>query len=301
MRTTKRRKVTSLQVRPEIISLHNKYSALELNTKEPASVEVPQIPAIPKPPPIFVYGITNFPDMVRSLRNIVDDDQYTTKCMADNTVKINSTTPETYRTLIRHMRDNNIIHHTYQPKEERAYRIVLKHVHHSVHINDIKRELEGKGHAVRNIMNGRHWKTKEPLNLFFIDLAPAENNTEVFKIQRLLNLAVVIETPKRYKGIIQCTRCQQYGHSKTYCNKPFVCVKCGGRHNTAECRKPPLRRQRPTYADITKGKHTAEMDENSPQSCTLSTFLAEFKLMFNQLLQQNSMILNMLTMLINKK
>jgi len=77
---------------------------------------------------------------------------------------------------------------------------VLKHVHHSVNINDIKIELEGKGHAVRNMMNGRHWRTKKPLNLFFIDLEPAENNTEVFRIQRLLNLAVVIETPKRSKG-----------------------------------------------------------------------------------------------------
>ena len=69
---------------------------------------------------------------------------------------------------------------------------MLKHVHHSVNINDIKIELEGKGHAVRNMMNGRHWRTKKPLNLFFIDLEPAENNTEVFRIQRLLNLAVVI-------------------------------------------------------------------------------------------------------------
>ena len=118
-------------------------------------------------PFLFVYGVTNFPHMVRSLRNIVDDDQYTTKCMADNTVKINSTTPETYRSLIRHMQDNNVIHHTYQSKEARAYRIVLKHVHHSVNITNIKIELEGKGHAVRNITNGRHWKTKEPLNLFY--------------------------------------------------------------------------------------------------------------------------------------
>jgi len=65
--------------------------------------------------------------------------------------------------------------------------------------------------------------------------------------------------------------------------------------------QPPLRRQRLTYADITKGKHTTEMEENSPQSCTLFTFLAEFKLVFNQWQQQNSMILNMPTMLINKK
>ena len=355
VRSTKRRKVTPTQVCPEIIPLHNKYKALEPTTKEVTAVEEPQPPRVPKPPPIFVYGVTNFPAMVHSFRNIAEDDQYTTKCMADNTVKINCTTPETYRSMIRHMRNTNIIHHTYQPKEERAYRIVLKHVHHSVNTNDIKTELEDKGHAVRNITNGRHWKTKEPINLFFIDLEPADNNTEVFKIQRLQNLAVIIEPPKRYKGIIQCTRCQQYGHSKAYCNKPFVCVKCGGNHNTAECRKPrdtpatcalcngphtanykgcefyhnllrtrgnannrlnihttttrptpptsqpPLRQQRLTYADVTKGTHNTDKGENNIQSCTLSTFLAEFKAMFNQLLQQNSMVLNMLTMLLNNK
>jgi len=43
------------------------------------------------------------------------------------------------------------------------------------------------------------------------------------------------------------------------------------------------------------------MDENNLQRCTLSTYLAEFKAIFNQLLQQNSMVLNMLTMSINKK
>jgi hypothetical protein len=23
-------------------------------------------------------------------------------------------------------------------------------------------------------------------------------------------------------------RCQQYGHTKSYCKRPYVCVKCGG-------------------------------------------------------------------------
>jgi hypothetical protein len=152
------------------------------------------------------------------------------------------------------MRDSNIIHHTYQPKEERAYRIVLKYVHHSVHTDDIAAEFEAKGHRIRHNINGRHWKTKDPLNLFFIDLEPAENNTDVFKINRLLNQSVTIETPRRYSGIVQCTRCQQYGHSKTYCNKPFVCVKCGGKHNTADCKKP---RDAPATCALCNGPHTA--------------------------------------------
>ena len=104
--------------------------------------------------------------MISSFRHIVADDQYIAKCMADNTVTINCHNPATYRTLIKYMRDFNIIHHTYEPKDERAYRIVFKYVHHSVHTADITAEFEAKGHRMRHIINGRHWKTKDPLNLF---------------------------------------------------------------------------------------------------------------------------------------
>ena len=110
--------------------------------------------------------------------------------MADNTVKINCHNPAMYRALIKYMRNFNIIHDTYQPKDERAYKVVLKYVHHSVHTADIAAEFEAKGHRIRHNINGRHWKTKDPLNLFFIDLEPAENNTDVFKLHRLLNQAV---------------------------------------------------------------------------------------------------------------
>jgi len=187
-------------------------------------------------------------------------------------------------------------------------------------------------------------------------LESAENNTDVFKIHRVLNQVVSIETPRRTTGIVQCTRCQQYGHSKTYCNKHFVSGNCGGKHNTAGCKKPrdtpatcalcngphtanykgcenyhhllrvkgnennrlnlhttvqmpppppvsspPTRRQTHSYADIVKGKHTADSANHNHQSNTLYTFWAEFKIMFHQLLQENSMAINMLTMLLSKK
>ncbi|PNF33116.1 hypothetical protein B7P43_G15514 [Cryptotermes secundus] len=45
----------------------------------------------------------------------------------------------------------------------------------------------------------------------------------------------LLDFKKNY--MIQCMRCQQYGHSKSYCNTPFACVKCGGSHNTTECKK----------------------------------------------------------------
>lgn len=190
--------------------------------------------------------------------------------------------------------------------------------------------------------------------MFFVDLEPAENNKEIYKITGLQNKVIQIEPPRSIKNsIIQCTRCQQYGHSKSYCNKPYICVKCGGFHNTKDCKKtketpakcalcggdhpanykgcehyhklikgnninnykqqpvkttpvntnsymqhiqPTTFSQQRSYADATRS-NTNQADDTA---FILTKFLDEFKSLINQLVQQNSMVLNMLTMLVNK-
>ena len=147
-------------------------------------------------------------------------------------------------------------------------------------------------------------------------------------------------------------RCQQYGHTKSYCNRPFSCVKCGGNHNSKECTK---RKDTPATCALCGGNHPANYrvyehyhnilkesnrhrnitqrtqpthtntNDNTIQpsgnlqqsrsytevtrsntyqfedtAIALTKFIDEFKGLFNQLLQQSSMILNMLTKLINK-
>lgn len=42
-----------------------------------------------------------------------------------------------YRKFIKYLRENNIVHHTYQPKEEYSFRIVMKHLHHSSDTQEI--------------------------------------------------------------------------------------------------------------------------------------------------------------------
>jgi len=56
---------------------------------------------------------------------------------------------------------------------------------------------------------------------------------------------------------------------------------------------PPQRR---SYAEVTRNPEY----QNSGVNATLNNFLTEFKGLFTQLLNQNSMILSMLTTLINK-
>jgi hypothetical protein len=76
--------------------------------------------------------------------------------------------------MVGEINERHIYHHTSQLKEERAYRIVIRYLHHSTNLDDIKQELTELRHTVRNIINVRHKLTKEPLNLFFVDLEAAQ-------------------------------------------------------------------------------------------------------------------------------
>ena len=169
--------------------------------------------------------------MLDDLADVAEPDTYRTAALANDTVKISPNTIYTYRSPVKHVKEDNIVHHSYQIKAERAYRIVIRHLHHSVPLDDIKEELQ-KGHTVRNIMNIKHKQTKDPLSLFFVDLEPQANNKAIFNLKFLGNTEITIEAPHKNRNIVQRQRCQAYGHSKTYCTKPHQCVQCGGQHDS---------------------------------------------------------------------
>jgi hypothetical protein len=190
--------------------------------------------------------------MIKSIREVAEGEQYSTKSMANNVIKLAPTTPDTYRNIIKHVKENGIFFHTYQLKEERAYRVVIKYLHHSTDMKDIRQELLEMGHVARNIVNAHHRQTKEPLNLFFVDLEPADNNKDVYNITALQNKIIHIEPPRvNKKHVPQCVRCQQYGHTRTYCNKPFACVKCGEPHNSSRLSSGRTPRQNVPCAEET--------------------------------------------------
>jgi 3-methyladenine DNA glycosylase AlkC len=100
--------------------------------------------------------------MIKSISEIAEDEQYYTKSMANNVFKLTCTTPDTYSTLIKHFKEKGVHYHTYQLMGERAYRVVLKYLHHTTDVEDIRQELFALGHVVRNIVNFHHRLMKEP-------------------------------------------------------------------------------------------------------------------------------------------
>jgi hypothetical protein len=43
----------------------------------------------PKPSPIFIYGVVNYNEMINKLSEVIQQDQYSTKSMTKNNIKIN--------------------------------------------------------------------------------------------------------------------------------------------------------------------------------------------------------------------
>ena len=87
-------------------------------------------------------------------------------------------------------------------------------MHHSIPPHEIEAELETLGHKVRNTLNIRHRVTKEPLPLYFVDLEPQVDNKSIYDLQLLCNTEIAVEAPRKKNHIVQCTRCQSYGHTK---------------------------------------------------------------------------------------
>jgi hypothetical protein len=232
----KRYRTSQKNIDSDGIKLTNSFQPLE--NSEEVSGDVPNDPPKePKPPPIFIPSVKNIVSMVKALESMVSSKDFTYKCLNQDKVKIFPASAGVYRSIVKGLSSQNINFHTYQLKQERAYRAVLKNMHYSTPIDALKAAIEENGHKVRNILNVRHNITKVPLSLFFVDLEPNSNNKDIFNIMYLLNAKVRFEAPRRKKEVVQCKKCQQFGHTKSYCWNIAQCVKCAQSHETAHCTK----------------------------------------------------------------
>ncbi len=208
----------------------------------------------PKIPPIILQDVSSYTKLVKELATLLPTTAFTAMTLRSKAVKISTNTAEHYRTLVKHFRNTNIFFHTYQLKTDRAFKVVLRGLHHSVESQEIKSALEEENFTVRNVVNIRHHKTKEQMPLFFVDLEPQPGVQKIYDLKYLLSSKIQFESPKPRRDPVQCKRCQSYGHTRAYCTRPPICVKCGDDHDTSVCRKG---KDEPAHCGLCGGAHTA--------------------------------------------
>ncbi|KAL4120170.1 hypothetical protein QTP88_012900 [Uroleucon formosanum] len=189
------------------------------------------------PPPIFVKGVICFTDLCSELIELIGVDNFSCKSSTDR-LKIMTTNPASYRTLIHFIKDQKAEHHTYQLKEDKPTRVVIRNLHPSTSTELIKTELELCLFEVRQVTNVLHKINKHPLPLFFVDLEPTIQSNDIYKLTSLIHTKIKVEEPYKSKTISQCINCQDYGHTKSYCGYPARCVRCGALHSSSACPNP---------------------------------------------------------------
>jgi hypothetical protein len=106
----------------------------------------------PKPPPIFISGVKNIKPLIKLLNKIAED-KYLVKTLYNDQVRVEPTESSVYTTIVKALVGKNTEFHTYKPKQEISFRVVLKNIHPSTDLNFIKQRLTDKGHAVTSIWN----------------------------------------------------------------------------------------------------------------------------------------------------
>ena len=103
----------------------NRCEMLTEDSSHPEASEKPHPPHSSKPPPIFLHGVINYTEMIKSLTDVAEEEQFLTKCLTNNVIKLACSTSETNRAIIKHCKEQDIYYHTYQLKEDKAFRVVI--------------------------------------------------------------------------------------------------------------------------------------------------------------------------------
>lgn len=205
------------------------------------------------PPPIIVRGILDFFGIRNEIIKLIGADKFIFKS-STNELKIQTVDSDSYRKIIHFLSDSNAQYHTYQPQEDKAFRIVIRNLHPSTPTVEVGVAIEEIGFSVRQVSNVLHKTTKHKLPLFFVDLEPAEINKDIFGVTSLLHTKIKVEEPHKRKDVIKCLNCQDYGHSRKYCSYTPRCVRCGSNHPSSNCGKS---RESPAKCALCEGDHPA--------------------------------------------
>jgi len=98
-------------------------------------------------------------------------------------VKIQSKSSIVYTNIVKELKIRNAEFHICKPKQERNFKIILKHMHSEKDVDEIRKDIEELGYTNTNVRNIKKRGTKVPLHMFYVELKPGNNNKDIYEVR----------------------------------------------------------------------------------------------------------------------
>jgi hypothetical protein len=98
-----------------------------------------------KPPPIMITGVENRENLTSIIKQAIGDENYQTKLMNNCITKVNVLSDYAYRILTNSLKANHIPWFSYENKQNRAIKFMIKNLHHSYQPMNILRSINDQG------------------------------------------------------------------------------------------------------------------------------------------------------------
>lgn len=187
-------------------------------------------------PPVVIIGELNNNIISTFKHGISNNIDFKYK---NNRFEVITKSPEDHKKALKIANDNMLQHYTFPMNDEKNLKLVAKNIPSSLSEDEIKDDLSDRGLDVMKVkqMEKSTDGMKHKMPIFIIHFSPKTTKKSVFSVKAICKCIVKWETYKNKSNILQCYKCQSFGHGSLKCHKNPKCVKCAGDHFSSECNK----------------------------------------------------------------
>ncbi|KAM8701786.1 hypothetical protein ACLKA7_007660 [Drosophila subpalustris] len=200
--------------------------------KEPAR-NAPQEQILPRS--LFIPRTDNATALIENAEGVAGSNSFTANFTASGGIIIQPLTLEAHAVLAKYFQSLNLCTDSSNAPKLKA---IIEGLHSTVSTDWISAKLTSLGFGVIHVENIIGSQSGTPTNKFRAELPQNPNNKLVFKVTKLGPFTVTIVPPSKPKPVIQCFKCQQFGHTQFECKQDkTTCSKCAGEHHYTKCLK----------------------------------------------------------------
>lgn len=253
-KTTKRKMPTSSPG----IKISNKYTALAgTSGTQPKPIPTAEADNTQRKrtrvPPIFLRNKDKWTAISRHLLN--NQIEYRKATNTGVGIKIEPTTPNDYRFIIRYFDTEKFEYFSYALQEDKPLSVVIRGVPVEITEAEVEQDLAAQGLPAAKAARMKRGRERTPMPMVLVHLERTEASKGVYNIRKIHGINITVETPRPRTDITQCFRCQGFGHTQRECRIKPKCVKCAEEHFAAEC--PKKTRDTPARCVNCGGGHPA--------------------------------------------